>query len=251
MLIVTTYFWKDPDRAKVRTHREFNHDDVRRLRSMVGRHLSHPHRFVVVSDEDIDGVERVPLDWSKHVPSTCFIRLMQRRSDYATHLRQNIMGLPDGPLRIFNLDLDLVVVGDLGSLVDRHEPSVWWHNPNWPAPRRARYQTSVQLFTTGHHYELYERFDPKARRLPTGEDINHRFGGAEQAWVSEMLPWDEPFWDERDGIYGAGRVGDWSSDRVVDLPDNARIVSFPGNRLPDDPEVIKKFPWIKEYYTCL
>lgn len=232
MITVSTYLWHDESRQRSYT---FNHDHVRILRNMVARNLSVPHRFVCVTDDEIEGVETVKLDWSKHVPGTCFIRLMQRRPDYADVIGGN---------RVLNLDLDLVVVGSIDELVNRPEESVFWRNPNWPAPRRAYYQTSIQLFDAGSHPELYTEFDPE--RSPAF--ANWRFGGAEQAWVSEMLPWDLPQWDHRDGIYGAGRLGDWGNGVQTELPPNARIVSFPGNRMVDQAEVLAKHPWLEEHY---
>jgi hypothetical protein len=231
-LVVTTYFWSDKDRRRDYT---FNHDHVRILRNMVARNLSIPHRFVCVTDDEIDDIETVKLDWSKHVPGTVFIRLMQHRRDYA-----DIIGAD----RVLNLDLDMVVVGSLDHIASRPEPSVWFRNPNFPSPKRAFYQSSFQLFTPGAHPELYEDFDPKE----TPNWVNWRFGGAEQAWISERLPWDLPYIDHREGIYGAGRIGDWNSDQTCNLPDNACLITFPGNRMCDQPEVMAKFPWIEEHY---
>jgi hypothetical protein len=202
---------------------------------MVARNLSLPHRFVCVTDDKIEDIETVKLDWSKHVPGTVFVRLMQHRRDYGE--------LIDAP-RVLNLDLDMVVVGGLDAIASRHEPSVWFHNPNFPAVNRAFYQSSFQLFTPGTHPELYDEFDPEE----TPKWVNWRFGGREQAWISERLPWDLPFVDARDGVYGAGRIGDWNSDRVCQLPKNACLVTFPGNRMPDQPDVKAKFPWIEEHY---
>jgi hypothetical protein len=202
---------------------------------MVERNLTVPHRFVCVTDDDVDGVETVKLDWSKHVPGTVFIRLMQHRPDYADII---------GGDRVMNLDLDMVIVGNMDHIANRTEPSVWFHNPGFPQRGRAFYQSSFQLFSTGVHPELYEEFDP----VETPKWVNWRFGGAEQAWISEMLPWDLPFVDHRDGVYGAGRIGDYNSDKISELPDNACLITFPGNRMVDQPEVAAKFPWIKSAY---
>lgn len=229
---VTTYFWSDPERKRNYT---FTHDHVRILKSMVERNLSVPHNFVCVTNDHIEGVDTLQLDMSKHVPGTVFLRLMQHRSDYGDLI---------GADRILNLDLDMVVVGSLDHIAARTEPSVWYHNPNHPAPRRAFYQSSFQLFTPGTHPELYEEFDP----VETPKWVNWRFGGAEQAWISERLDWDLPYVDHRDGIYGAGRIGDYGSDRIAELPDNACLITFPGNRMVDQPEVQAKFPWIKEHW---
>ena len=44
---------------------------------MVERNLNIPHRFVCVTDEEIEGVDTVPLNPEKHVPGTVFMRLAQ------------------------------------------------------------------------------------------------------------------------------------------------------------------------------
>lgn len=235
MITVVTLLWHDPHRARDYT---FNHDHVRTLQAMVRRHLSLPHEFICITDDDIEGVRCVPLDWTKHVPGTCFIRLMLRRPDIGAYL--------GGATRIACLDLDCVITGSLDPIVNRKEDAVFWRNPNWPQPRRAFYQTSIQLFDAGARPELWTDFDP----LSTPKWVNRRFGGAEQAWVSERLPWDEAHWDAGDGIYGAGRLfnGVMGEGVTTALPDNARIVFFPGNREPSQPEVQKLHPWVAAHY---
>jgi hypothetical protein len=207
---------------------------------MVRRHLSLPHRFICVTNVEAPwgnlDIETVELDLDKHVPGTCFCRLVMRRPDWGT-----VLG---GAKRIFNLDLDVVIVDSIDSIVDRSEPSVFFRNPNFPKPRRAFYQGSIQLFDAGSHAELYHDFDPAS----TPNWLNWRFGGAEQAWISERLPWTLPYWDKRDGIYGAGRIGDWRSGAEATLPAGAKLVTFPGARIPDQPEVMKKHAWIEEHY---
>ena len=230
MLTVSTFYWHDDSRKR---DYKFRHDHIRTLKSMVERNLSVPHRFLCVTDDDIDGIETLPLDWAKHVPGTCFIRLCMRNPEFAKKMGE----------RILNLDLDMVIVDNIDSIVDRPEESVWWHNPNFPQPGRAFYQTSIQLFTAGSHPELWTDFDPKE----TPKWVNNRFGGAEQAWVSERLPWTLPHWNAKDGIYGAGRMLTDQGVRTT-LPQNAKIVSFPGNREPSQPEVQEQHLWVKEHY---
>jgi len=235
-LTVVTYLWTDP--ARIRNY-TFNPGHVVILRNMVARHLSRPHEFVCVTNSKQvadtlarDTIRCVPLDGTTHVPGTVFARLMQRRPDIG-----GILGH-----RILSLDLDCVIVGGLDPIVDRNEESVWWRNPNFPAPQRAFYQTSIQLFTAGSRSELWTDFDPQI----TPSWVNRRFGGREQAWVSERLDWDEPYWDESHGVYGAGRLG--GEGIYTELPANARIVFTPGNRAPHQPETQEKHPWIEEHY---
>lgn len=235
MITVCCYFWNDPSRQR---NYAFTHDHVRILRNMVDRQLSLPHRFVCLTDEKIDGIETVPLDWRTHVPGTCGLKLQWWRGDFGSVV---------GGTRILGLDLDIALVGGIDPVVDRAEPTVLFRNPNYTeGGRRAFYQGSIQLFDAGSHPEVWtEIFEPGALQR-----VNRRFGGFEQAWLSEVLPWDLPHWTAEDGLYGAGRIGDRNPDSMVqtELPDNARIVVFPGNRLPDQPDVQAKHPWLEEYY---
>ena len=241
MLTVTTFLWSDP--ARHRSYK-FGAEHVAILRNMVARNLTIPHEFVCVCSWDFvdalrsEDVRCVGIDGRKHVPGSCFVRLMLRRPDIASVL---------GP-RILNLDLDCVIVDSLDLLVSRTEECVWWRNPNFAdgSASRAFYQTSIQLFDAGSHSELWTEFDPKE----TPRWVNRRFGGAEQAWVSERVPWDEPYWDDSDGIYGAGRLFKGKVDKGVttELPENARIVFLPGDRAPHQPETQEIHPWIKDHY---
>lgn len=234
-LAVVSFIWADPVR---RRSYQFSPEHVGILQRMVARNLSREHKFVCVTPEQIDlpGVQCVKLDETKHVPGTCFVRLMARSPNFGAAIQAD---------RVLMLDLDMVITGSLDPLVDRDEPSVFWRNPNFqPNGQRAFYQGSVQLFTPGSHSELWTEFDP----VVTPQWVNRRFGGAEQAWISERLPWDLPHWTAADGIYGAGRLGDGVPGVETWLPPNARIVSFPGNRIPSQPETQAVHPWIKEFY---
>jgi hypothetical protein len=93
---------------------------------------------------------------------------------------------------------------------------------------------------------LYTEFDPAV----TPGLANRRFGGMEQAWISERLGWDEPYFDASNGIYGAGRLFDGKPDGGVtsELPENAKIVVFPGDRMPDQGEVRQSHNWVEEFY---
>lgn len=231
MITIAAYFWRDP----TRDHRGyvFNHDHVRILRNMVARNLTLPHRFVCVTDDKIEGVETVPFDWRKHVPGTVYARLMQHNPEWA---RANLGE------RILSLDLDVVITRNFDHVAGREEDFVIWRNPNFPQPRRAFYQSSVQLFSAGARPELWNDFDP----VETPKWVNWRFGGAEQAWISERLDWTEAYFSDQDGIYGAGRLG--GAGVYTELPSNACIVSFPGSREPSQKATQERHPWIERFY---
>lgn len=246
MLTVVTYLWSDP----VRANRGYvcGPQHVPILQAMVRRNLTVPHRFVCVTDEVIPGVETFPLDYSKHVKGTVFLRLMQHNPETARAICGDAVsrgenGQIPSKQRILSLDLDMVVTGSLDKLVRRTEDFIIWKNPNFPSPSRSYFQSSVQLFTPGSRPELYQDFN----RRQTSVWVNWRFGGAEQAWIAERLSWkDTAVFTDADGVYGLGRLR--GAGVYETLPENACLVSTPGARAPWLPEVQNDFPWIKDHY---
>ena len=240
MLTVITFLWNDPERPQTGHEYQFKAEHVEVLRSMVRRNLTIPHQFVCITDEAVPGIMNAPMVWDKHIPGTVFARLQMRSESFARY----VMGGAgcELPTRFLSLDIDMVVTGNIDHLITPEDR--FWKNPNWPAPKRAYYQSSVQLFRPGAWTELYDEFEVGV----TERWCRQRFGGAEQAWISERLPWNLPQWTEKDGIYGAGRLGDWGNTLQASLPDNACLVSFPGNRVPWDKVSMQKHPWVKEHY---
>lgn len=211
---------------------------------MIQRNLTLGHEFACVTNRqdwarelEKNGIRAVPLDMSRHIPGTCYVRLMLRRPDIG-----GVLGR-----RILMTDIDVVVVGNIDTIVDRPEDSVFWRNPNWTPDadcKRAFYQSSIQLFDAGARSFLYTEFQVGVTDLWA----NRRFGGREQAWISERLDWNEAYWDETSGVYGAGRLGDTTSGVTSELPANAKIISCPGNRAPWQGDFQKLNPWAAEHY---
>lgn len=233
---ITTFLWRDL--ARVRSY-HCGPEQVFTLWKMIERHVTIPHEFVVVCDQvnayalKSSGIRTVPLDMGRHVPGTCFVRLMLRRPDMAGLLGK----------RVFNLDLDVAITANIDELLLHPAKNVWWKNPNYPKALRSPFQTSVQLLTPGTLTELWRDFDPSE----TPKWVNRRFGGREQAWVAERLNWeDQAYWTEEDGIYGSMRLG--GAGIGSDLPANAKIVSFPGDRAPWQDEMKRLHPWLEEHY---
>lgn len=236
-----SFLWKD--KARQRSY-SFDVEHVLILRSMLQRNCTLGHELAVITNSEAiagrlakEDVRCVPLDESKHVPGTCAVKLMARRPDIG-----GILGR-----RIALLDLDIVITGNVDEIFSRADPCVFYRNPNYEAGgRRAFYQGSIQLFTAGQHSFLYTEFDPNV----TPALASRRFGGMEQAWISERLDWNEPYWDASHGIYGAGRIFRDKQDNgvVAELPENAKIVVCPGDRAPWQEEMQKSHPWIVEHY---
>lgn len=246
MLSVICYFWVDPGRKR---SYQITPDDVRIWDRMIERNLTLPHRRICVTHRPdlIDFMETAPLESgvnSTHVSGTCLVKLM--------HWKPDTM-LGD---RIVAMDVDCVVTGSLDPLFERGEDVVLWKNPNYQQDgRRGFYQGSMQLLNRGARPFLWSDFNPH----DTPRDLNRRFGGAEQAWISERLntswpepgwQWNEAHWTEQDGVYGAGRLfnGRMGEGVTTELPDNARIVFLPGDRSPSQPEVRASHPWIERHW---
>lgn len=240
MLTVATFLWHDEQRQR---DYSFDIHHVAIWRSMVERNLTIPHELVLITDDphpiENIGVRTIPIMWEKHVPGSCAVKLMVRNPEVEAALGK----------RVFLTDLDIVITGNIDALVDRDEPSVFYRNPNWvndPFCRRSPIQGSLQLFDVDAHPELYEDFDPKT----TPRWINRRYGGLEQAWLGERLGFKTPVWTQDDGVYGAGRLfdGTWDEGIGHELPENAKIVVFPGNREPSQQAMRERFPWLQEHY---
>ncbi len=232
MINICCFLWYDPHGIRNPIY-IFDDRHVRALRDMVKKHLPIEHEFICVSDRMIEGVTTIPLDYTMHIPGTRFAKLMMYR--------------PDGRLsgkRILYLDLDCVIVDSIDPIADRDEDLVLWRNPNFPAKRRARYNTSIILHRTGTRTDLHTKFN-KAHHP---QYLRGKVGGTDQAWISYMCDEvTEAHWTNKQGVYGAGRLRDIVAGVGTELPKNARIVFFPGSREPGMAKTQALHPWIREH----
>lgn len=239
-LTICTFWWHD-ERAKCRGIYEFTLDHIHRTKRGVDKNLTVPHEFVVVTDkpeafkDEID-IRAVKLDKTTFIPGTRFAKLMLWREDIG-----DIIGK-----RIAYIDLDCVITGSLDPIFNRTEDVVLWRNPNYQVKkRRGRYNTSIILLDAGARPHLYDTFNPAKHP----RELRKNLGGTDQAWISTQLSiTDEAYWSSNDGVYGAGRLKDIAPGVRTELPENARIVFFPGPREPGMPEIQKIHPWIKDYF---
>jgi hypothetical protein len=236
-LTVATYWWS-PDTQKPSGYHAYTPDDVRLLQRMVARYMGQPHEFVVITERpglfaDDAAIRAVELDWTTHVPGTCFVRLMT----FSPMARETIGE------RVLQLDLDTVIVGGMDSLVSRTSDIVMWRNPAripWDAPAKAGrpyYNTSMLLHRTGTLTHIWEEFDPKAPRYRD-----------DQWLLSDKFGPNVPYWDGSDGVYRLAREDTPGSGVSGALPENARVVTFPGSEgKPWDDAIAAANPWIAEF----
>ena len=235
-LTVLSYLWYDPEGKKNHIY-VYGREHVILLYNQLKRHLTIPFEFVIATDQpellEGTGIRTIPLDKSKHVAATRYIKLQTFKPGAVDRIGK----------RILQLDLDTVVVANINDLVDRDEDLVLWRNPNYGGWKRARYNTSMLLYRADARTEFWTRFDPKT----DPERLKPHVGGTDQAFISDLASPTEAYWSDEDGVYGAGRLLDIVPGVQTVLPENAKIVFFPGSREPGMKEIQDQHPWIVEH----
>jgi hypothetical protein len=218
----------------------FTAEAVNTLRRMVARHYSRPHRFICVTDDPAGldpAVEYVPL-WNDYADlrnpcghprnPSCYRRLRLFHPDAAQWFGE----------RFVSLDLDTVVVGDLGPLWDRPEDFVIWGD----TARHTLYNGSMLLLRAGARAKVWTEFNPA-----TSPRLAVRAGqfGSDQGWIGYCLGPGEVMWTAADGVLSFRNE---ILRRGGRLPAGARIVMFHGQYDPWSPKVQRSYPWVKEAY---
>lgn len=203
-------------------------DDVRKLYGMVKRNLSHFDRFVCLSDLEfeIEGVERVPLIdrfpgwWSK-------VELWRASVFYDDD-------------RVFYLDLDSVVTGNLDSLVARTEDFLAIKDFYRQPPRCAvRLGSGLMLWTPTYHGNIYTDFIVHSKQnmaaCPMGD----------QEWIERYVPSPAYWQDVLPGKVLSFRVH--LEHGKIQPPATASVIAFHGLYKPRD---YGRLPWVKEHWAA-
>jgi hypothetical protein len=221
---IVGWWWKKP----VEDSRHYRPADVLRLREMVARHCSAPHRFLCMTNapEDLDGgiesaiLPQQCIDWGYN-----YAKLFAFSED---------MEEIAGPRALF-LDLDIAIVGDIAPLVAGHEKfrilglfrspleQMIYDGFRLSWRRRNIYNSSVIYMRTGALSFVWREFD-----LETARVIKRRSGlvGTDQAWIEYRLGRGMPVFGPRQGVFKLQRL----TKAGQDLPPNARILFYPGDK---------------------
>lgn len=244
MLHVVTFLWSKPGyRSK------FTTEHVDTMARMVRRNYRGPHRLICFTDlpEYNRGQEwttdtganpvwwrplwsdygDVPSPHGAHNPS-CYRRLRL----YSHWAREHIGE------RILQIDLDMVLTGDVTPLWDRPEPFVYWADQ---LNRHGRINGAMQLITPGLRDDVWTTFDPTEAAT-----VSRRpgFWGSDQGWIAHKFrDVDVGRWGREDGAF-SWRVH--VKPNGGQLPPGARIVNFHGDQ--DPWTLCDSVPWIKEHY---
>jgi hypothetical protein len=219
----TTWLWGD----------SYGEHYVKKLEAAVKRNTE-CSRFVCFVDKyrplltgsHIQQVEILDMHLTK--VKGCFARL--RLFDPGV---QKLMGLQEGD-RIVNLDLDLVVTGNLDDLFDCSDDFAILQNINTTNP--CPYNGSVWTFKAGYRPDVWHDFSIENY---TKYNVPYHAFPDDQGWFEYKMPNAGAYGPET-GVYGFKKKG-WPSGDA--LPSNARIVSFPGWR---DPAKFTNLSWVTE-----
>jgi len=222
------------------TARAFQSKHVNVLRAMIARHYSAPFRFVCITDDraGLDPqIEAMPLPVRFDGISSprggrfpnCYCRLWNFSRE-AKRLGE----------RIFQLDIDVVVTGDLMPLVDRPEDFVGWTDARFETHKIAG---GAYMLRTGTMAEIWDDFDP-AVSPKLAADAG--FFGSDQGWMSYKLQGQK----HRFGRWkNAGLVKiNWTEPFATRAPAGARMVFTSGEKPPWNSSVQKRYPWIRKHW---
>jgi hypothetical protein len=223
MLAVSTWLWGD----------KYSPEDVAKLAAGCRRHITEPFRFLCITDDLSKAPEGTEPWLIRDMELTkvkgCFARLRMFDPDW-----QETVAIT----RLLNLDLDLIITGDMDPMVQRPEPFVILQGANSSNP--CPYNGSVMLIKVGAHPEVWRDFSlEKAAQVPF-----HEFPD-DQGWIHHKVP-NAAGWQagSNSGVYAFHKPGWPGGDG---LPAGARLVAFPGSR---DPRQFTHLDWVKEHWRC-
>lgn len=225
MIWVVTWCWGD----------KYPQHYVDRLNRGVLRHLSQPHKFVVVSEGARVRTEcaarwAIP-DEALTKERGCFARL--RIFDPGWLHRNGV----DEDDKVLCIDLDAVITGPLDPLVDRPSPFTILQGVN-SASHPCPYNGSIWMLRAGYRPDVWSDFSLEAAaKVPFAEFPD------DQGWMHHKIP-DAAAYTDADGVW-AFHKGPWRTGD--NLPQGARIVVFPGRR---DPAQFQHLRWVRDHWLA-
>lgn len=247
-LAVITYLWSPDANSKLAA--PYTPEDVRKLARAVKANLTVPHSFICVTDhpEAFNGdteIKAIPVDDTIPMDAGhCVCRLMTFHPN-----GREVFGAD----RVFQMDLDTLVIRNFDDAVMRDEDVVLWRNParvpweNPSRPQRPYYNGSFVLHRCGARADVWKTYVDLVTFGP--HDQNQRqVTKDDQTWLSSFLGPDMPYWDASHGIYRIARPGEPETGVWGELPDNAKLVTYPGSEGKISmPHIREANPWLEEY----
>ena len=228
-LAVITYLWSPDERSKLAS--PYTPEDVRKLARAVKANLTVPHSFICVTDhpEAFEGdteIRAIPIDDTIPMDAGhCVCRLMTFHPN-----GKEIFGVD----RVFQMDLDTLVIRNFDDVVMRDEDVVLWRNParvpwdNPSRPQRPYYNGSFVLHRCGTCPGVWRDY-LHIWRICQMDRVGSRRLKDDQTWLSTYFGPESPYWNGSHGVYRIARPGESQTGIWGDLPDNAKLVTMPGS----------------------
>lgn len=236
--------WHVPNNARL-----FGAKHVNVVHAMIARWYQRPFRFVCITDDPkgLDKrIEAMPMPaaarkmlavknpMGKWFPG-CYCRLWVFSTEAAA------LGE-----RIFQLDIDSIIVGDLAPLIDRTEDFVGWSDGRFGWEKIAG---AAFLLRTGSMPELWDEFDPV--RSPALAFAGG-YQGSDQGWMSYKIA------KLKANRSRSRFIGEWRDEGLIKLnwirpgaeapPPGARIVFTNGKQPPWNKDLRNRYPWIRQHW---
>lgn len=258
-MIATVVCWKWKPEAGAKheeKRRGFSAVHVNKLRAAIEKNTSTPHEFVCVTD-----------DWTGLHSSIRVVNIDRHFSEFVElggcyrRLRafDHITGLALFGPRFISIDLDVVVTGNLDSILGCEDDFRIWYDK---AKRRTPYCGSLWGMRAGTRQKVWDSFKARphlsielARRL--------RYTGTDQAHISAQLFPKEKVWNREDGVLNFntqirrhvrqvyrksdGKVYNLTTDGS--LPEGTRMVFFNGKYDPSQAILQRDYPWIGDLWN--
>lgn len=255
MITVVCWKWNNGMHPKKKIF--FTHEHVNKLRSAVEKNTTLKHNFVCICD-DWKGLHSSvqPINIDRHFAEFkdwggCYRRL--RAFDLSVSAA--LFGS-----RFVSLDLDVLVTGNLDSILGFEEDFRIWQDK---FRRKTPYCGSLWGMKVGARQVVWDSFRSKPhmsvelmRRL--------KYVGTDQAHISASLFPKEAVWGVDDGVYNFNtRVrrqvlySHWlkdSGERIDkrvngDIPEGAKLIFFNGKYDPSQVGLHRTYPWVGDLWN--
>lgn len=247
MLTIFCFKWKATGERRIPSQDivEYGAEHVNKLYWSIYRNTTVPFRLVCITDEFdqniYQGVLQLPLWGEFRELGGCYPRLkmFDDSEEFAEYLT-----LSPKFNRFACIDLDAVIVGNIDHILKREEDFVYYRMPGHDGTG-FRFNCGLYIMDYGARPEVYHKFrmNPKFY-INLAKEVTP---GSDQAWCNYILNLEDEYYVNRtDGIYDMRQH--FIEPQSIDLPDDARIVMWPGPRDPSEPKWRKIFPWIDEHW---
>jgi len=243
--------------------------------AMLERHLTIPHRFVLLTDHPAaiqnpkskiqnpfdPRIELIPLwnDWrdlkrlsTGRFNPFCYTRLKAFSAEFADILH-GALGESDNPKskienpKFVSIDLDVLPLANLDSLFTHDDDfRIIRRVPRKGHEKLGTYQASMWMMNAGAREKVWKEFKGHESIVAAA-----RFLGSDQAWLNHILG-DEKGWDQGDGVYGF--IDDlYRTQKYKEAPPaNARLVTFNGTIKPWEFIAGRRhdYQWVAKHYRA-